>query len=71
MSLRRPLPRSTGKRHLLVGAALAAVCASAAHAQPAKGPAVSDGMAKGELYIEADEVIREDKTGRTSAKGNI
>ena len=71
MSLRWPLPRSTGKRHLLVGAALAAVCASAAHAQPSKGPAVSDGMAKGELYIEADEVIREDKTGRTSAKGNI
>jgi LPS-assembly protein len=30
-----------------------------------------DGLVQGELYMEADEVLREDKIGRTTAKGNI
>src|SRR4051812_24324248 len=30
-----------------------------------------DGLVTGELYMEADEVIREDKIGRTTAQGNI
>jgi LPS-assembly protein len=30
-----------------------------------------DGLQEGELYMEADEVVREDKIGRTSAQGNI
>lgn len=70
MSPRRRQPRSAGKRALLAGAAAVLLCASAAHAAPpAKAPA--DGMQADELYLEADEIVREDKDGRTTANGNI
>src|SRR5689334_12779336 len=77
---RRPWPRSSGKRALLSGAAIALLACGHAHAQrtpgllppppgPHKGPA--DGLQKDEMYMEADEVIREDKEGVTTANGNV
>lgn len=75
MSSRRRTPRLAGKQALLAGAALAILCAGGAHAQ-APGPAApatpsADGLQKGEMYMEADEVIRDDDAGRTTANGNI
>ena len=58
---------------LLAGAAVASLWCGHAFAQtPPKTPAPSaDGLQQGELYMEADEVIREDKAGVTTANGNI
>ncbi len=56
---------------------MAILCAASAHAQqpvatsPVTTPPGADGLQKDELYMEADEVIREDDTGRTTATGNI
>ena len=56
---------------------MAILCAASAHAQqpvatsPVATPPGADGLQKDELYMEADEVIREDDTGRTTATGNI
>jgi LPS-assembly protein len=72
----RRLPR-TAKRALLAGAAAAVIWAPAAWAQdPAPAPTAPDapgpdGLVRGELYMEADELIRDDKAGRTTALGNI
>ena len=75
MSPRRRTPRFAGKRALLAGAAWAILCAGGAHAQApaASAPAApsADGLQKGEMYMEADEVIRDDDAGRTTANGNI
>jgi LPS-assembly protein len=72
-----------GKRALLGGAALAMLWAAGAAAKPPAAPLApapppvpatkpgADGMQPDELYMEADEVIREDKIGRTTAQGNI
>ncbi|MCR5875800.1 LPS-assembly protein LptD [Phenylobacterium sp. J426] len=80
MSPRRRSPQA-GKRALLAGAAMAILCGSAALAQPAgqaitnnaqaAAPAGRDGLQQDELYMEADEVVREDEIGRTTAQGNI
>ncbi len=79
----RRTPPLAGKRALLAGAAGAILCVlagTAALAQPALLPGPppppvtppgADGLQPGELYMEADEVIREDKIGRTTAEGNI
>jgi LPS-assembly protein len=85
MSPRRPRPRSAGKRALLAGAALALLGCVHAHAQtqikptlaapPKPGPVstkgVPDGLQQDEMYMEADEVIRDDKEGLTTATGNV
>lgn len=79
MSPRRRMPSAAAKRALLAGAAIAALWAPAglAHAQPAAAPAPApaapgpDGLQPGELYMEADEVIRDDKAKITTAAGNI
>jgi LPS-assembly protein len=72
-----------GKRALLGGAALAILWAGTAAAKPPAAPLSpapppvpvtkpgADGLKPDELYMEADEVIREDKIGRTTAVGNI
>lgn len=73
MSPRRRPPRSAGKRVLLAGAALALFCAGPAFAQapqPAAAPS-PDGLQPDEMYMEADEVIRDDDAGITTAQGNI
>lgn len=84
MSPRRLTPLA-GKRALLAGAAMAILWSAGAQAQtptsaPAPGPAqapsttrapTADGLQPGELYMEADEVVREDEIGRTTATGNI
>ncbi|RAK68653.1 LPS-assembly protein LptD [Phenylobacterium kunshanense] len=71
MSPRRRPPRSAGKRALLAGAALALLCATQALAQPGQPAATPDGLQPDEMYMEADEVIREDDAGITTAQGNI
>ncbi|WP_334163456.1 LPS-assembly protein LptD [Phenylobacterium sp.] len=73
------MPSAAAKRALLAGAAIAALWAPAslAHAQAATAPAPTpaapgpDGLQPGELYMEADEVIRDDKAKITTAAGNI
>ncbi|HEY0650793.1 LPS-assembly protein LptD [Phenylobacterium sp.] len=69
MSPRRRSPSAAGKRALLAGAAVALLWTACAHAQTAKGP--SDGLQKDEMYMEADEVLRDDDVGLTTATGNI
>lgn len=61
------------KRSLLAGAALMVLC-GAAQAQelvPPATPPSPDGLAVGQLYMEADLVIRDDKNKVTTAKGDI
>ncbi|MFN9928461.1 MAG: LPS-assembly protein LptD, partial [Phenylobacterium sp.] len=59
---------------MLAGVALAVLAAGGAWAQApvatetTSGP---DGLKRGELYMEADEVVRNDDTGVTTAKGDI
>ncbi|WP_293899725.1 LPS-assembly protein LptD [Phenylobacterium sp.] len=92
MSSPRRWPRSSGKRALLAGAAIALFCTAHGHAQtktipdgpkevlrarppaaakPAAPKPVADGLQPDEMYMEADEVIREDKSGVTTANGNV
>lgn len=71
MSPRRRPPRSAGKRALLAGAALALLCATPVFAQPGQPATTPDGLQPDEMYMEADEVIREDDAGITTAQGNI
>jgi len=80
MSPRRRSPRSSGKRALLAGAAFALLGCGHAYAQGALLPPppsnvphkpVPDGMQKDEMYMEADEVARDDKGGITTAQGNV
>jgi LPS-assembly protein len=66
------MPRAAGKRALLAGAAIAFLWAAQAYAQAPAAPAPSaDGLQKDEMYMEADEVVREDDAGLTTANGNI
>ena len=67
---------ASAKRGLLAGAALMVLCGAAAHAQEAARPAAlpapsPDGMAPGQLYMEADLVIRDDKNKITTARGDV
>ncbi|MBX3483481.1 MAG: LPS-assembly protein LptD [Phenylobacterium sp.] len=80
--VRRRTARSAGKRALLASAAVALLWTCGAHAQApqtaaprapgprAPGPS-ADGLQKDEMYMEADEVVREDDKGLTTANGNI
>lgn len=64
---------------MLAGAAVAAMLAHspafaqapAAGAAPAEQPPSPDGLADDELYMEADRVTRDDKSGVTTAEGNV
>jgi len=72
MSPLRRTPRTAGKRALLAGAAIAFLWAAQGHAQaPAAKPPSADGLQKDEMYMEADEVVRNDDDGVTTANGNI
>ena len=68
-SRRRP---SLAKRGLLAGAALIGLSWSGlAQAQTPVVPPSADGLAAGQLYMEADLVIRDDKTQVTTARGDV
>lgn len=72
MSPRRRTPRASGKRALLAGAAIAFLWTAQGYAQaPAASPPSADGLQKDEMYMEADEVIRDDDAGVTTANGHI
>lgn len=76
MTPRRRTPSAAAKRALLAGAALAAIAAiwspaTLALAQPAAAAPSPDGLAADELYIEADQVVRDDKARMTTAEGNV
>jgi LPS-assembly protein len=64
---------ASAKRGLLAGAALVVLTWSAhAHAQEtAPRTPAPDGLAEGQLYLEADLLIRDDKNKITTAKGDI
>ncbi|HEY8617812.1 LPS-assembly protein LptD [Phenylobacterium sp.] len=68
---------SKAKRALLAGAAVAAAWAHGLplHAQAASpapaAAAAPDGLAPGELYLEADEIVRDDENKITTATGNV
>ncbi|HEY9233470.1 MULTISPECIES: LPS-assembly protein LptD [Phenylobacterium] len=66
---------ASAKRGLLAGVALMVLCGAAAHAQEATPPAAAapspDGMTPDQLYMEADLVIRNDKTKVTTARGSV
>ena len=61
----------------MTGVALAVVWSGLALAQPAQraavaaAPASRDGLDQGELYLEADTVSRDDKSGMTRAEGSV
>lgn len=60
------------KRGLLAGVALMVLCGAAQAQEAARAaPASPDGLAPGQLYMEADLVIRDDKNKITTAKGDI
>lgn len=68
-----PRRRIVGKRALLAGAAISLLWTCGAHAQapqPAAKPS-ADGLQRDEMYMEADEVLRDDDKGLTTATGNI
>ena len=81
MTSGRRTPSAAAKRALLAGVALSVALAPAAPAlaqAPAPAPAPEaaqakgpDGLAPGELYMEADEVVRDDEARTTTAQGNV
>ena len=66
---------ASAKRALLAGVALVVLAGGAYDAQAQEAPRVAapspDGLAEGELYMEADLVIRDDKNNVTTARGNV
>ena len=63
---------ASAKRGLLAGAALMVFCGAAQAQEPARVAAPSpDGLAPGQLYMEADLVIRDDRNKVTTAKGEV
>ena len=70
MRQRRRSPPSFAKHGLLAGVAAAVLVGASAHAQSA-APVQADGMATGELYMEADLVVRDDRANTTTAKGDV
>jgi LPS-assembly protein len=79
MKSRRRTPSATARHAMMAGAALAALWSGAALGKPPSPfsnltPKVApqpDGMATGELYIEADKVERNDKTKVATATGSV
>ncbi|WP_091738642.1 LPS-assembly protein LptD [Phenylobacterium immobile] len=81
---RRPSPSTAAKRALLAGAAIAALWSQAALAQsasekppqfPTARPTLveppSDGLSKGEVFIEADELVQDDENNIVTAQGSV
>lgn len=68
----RRSPHSSAKHGLLAGVAFAVLSAGAALAQatPAQPP-LADGLERGELYMEADLVVRDDAGKTTTARGDV
>ncbi|RYG04410.1 MAG: LPS-assembly protein LptD, partial [Caulobacteraceae bacterium] len=66
---------ASAKRALLAGVALVVLAGGAYDAQAQEAARVAapspDGLAEGELYMEADLVIRDDKNKVTTARGNV
>ena len=66
---------ASAKRALLAGVALVVLAGGAYDAQAQEAARVAapspDGLAAGELYMEADLVIRDDKNKITTARGNV
>lgn len=63
---------ASAKRGLLAGAALMVFCGAAQAQEAARvAPPSPDGLAPGQLYMEADLVIRDDKNKITTAKGEV
>jgi LPS-assembly protein len=70
---------ASAKRGLLAGVAVIVLCGTGmAHAAspakasaPARAAATADGLNPGELYMEADLVIRDDKNKTTVARGGV
>ncbi len=63
---------ASAKRGLLAGAALMVFCGAAQAQETARAaPPSPDGLAPGQLYMEADLVIRDDKNKITTAKGEV
>lgn len=66
---------ASAKRALLAGVALVVLAGGAYDAQAQEQARVAapspDGLAEGELYMEADLVIRDDKNKVTTARGNV
>ncbi|HEY8574608.1 LPS-assembly protein LptD [Phenylobacterium sp.] len=80
MSSARRSPSAVAKRALLAGVALTVAWSPYAQAQtpaaPGAAPAATpartpDGLEPGELYMEADEVVRDDEKRLTTAQGNV
>ena len=74
MRMRRRPSSAAAKRALLAGVAMAVVCAGPAFAQPvaaAASPPSADGLQPGELYMEADQVVRDDQHKVTTAQGSV
>ncbi|MDB5418319.1 MAG: organic solvent tolerance protein OstA [Phenylobacterium sp.] len=70
-------PSAAAKCVLLAGAALAVLWAGSAAAQtrafrpPPPPPPVPDGLQPGELYMEADQIIRDDEHHTATAEGSV
>ena len=63
---------ASAKRGQLAGAALMVFCGAAQAQETARAaPPSPDGLAPGQLYMEADLVIRDDKNKITTAKGEV
>jgi len=74
MKTRRRMTSAAAKRALLAGVAMAVVSAGSAEAQRAARPPPpppADGLQPGELYMEADQVIRDDQHKVTTAQGSV
>jgi LPS-assembly protein len=77
MTPRGRMPSAAAKRALLAGAAIAVLWTGSAAAQarafhpPPAPPPVPDGLQPGELYMEADEIIRDDEHKIVTAQGSV
>lgn len=77
MRLRGRPSSAAAKCALLAGAALAVLWAGSATAQgrafrpPPPPPPVPDGLQPGELYMEADQIIRDDEHHTATAEGSV
>lgn len=67
----RRSPPSAAKHGLLAGVAFTVLCAASAHAQTVAQTPPPVGLQEGELYLEADLVVRDDDAKTFTAKGDV